>query len=117
MRVLGITRKSTYRWKNNEEKETGDKPDVEAFFYRDTGCFGVQGHPEYANCNRFQTWVLEMINELFLMSPDYEWQGREEGGKYRMKKDLIIEREGIYQESDANMKAYIEQAYSNRTEA
>jgi gamma-glutamyl-gamma-aminobutyrate hydrolase PuuD len=118
MKVIGVSHKSKERWRDNNNKETGEKPDIEAFFYRDTGCFGVQGHPEYQNNNRFQTWTLEMINELFLMNPDYEWQSRDLGGRYRMKKELLVERKVIGEEiAKNNVEEYIEQAYSGSMEA
>jgi gamma-glutamyl-gamma-aminobutyrate hydrolase PuuD len=91
MKVLAVCHESKERWLNDKVKETGPKPDIEAFFYRDTGCFGVQGHPEYAGYNKYTQWCLEQINDLFLTNPDYEWSG----SHYRMRKDLVIERTSI----------------------
>lgn len=66
----------------------GPRADVEAFFYRDTCCIGVQGHPEYAGYNFFTKWVLEQINDLILCSTDIEWRD----GQRRVKMELLEER-------------------------
>jgi hypothetical protein len=64
---------STNRWLNADEKDLKPKMDIEGFFYRDSGCFGVQGHPEYANYNKFSVWCLEQIGSLFVNSQDFCW--------------------------------------------
>jgi gamma-glutamyl-gamma-aminobutyrate hydrolase PuuD len=107
MEVLMTSQQSKTRWKNADEKEEGLKPDIEAFFYRDTGCFGVQGHPEYAGYNRFTTWVLESVQNLFLNSPDYSWE--KSGGRLRM---TTTARDAQKIAAD-----YVENAYSNSKEA
>jgi gamma-glutamyl-gamma-aminobutyrate hydrolase PuuD len=65
--------------------EEGGNKDVEAFFYRDTGCIGIQGHPEYRGYNEFTKWSLDLINQLLCENPDFEYRGK----KCRMKKDLM----------------------------
>lgn len=74
--LLTTSSKTTFRWLNADVKLKKPTMDVEAYFYRDTGCFGVQGHPEYTGYNKFTVWCLERINDLFLTSPDFEWQGK-----------------------------------------
>lgn len=90
MEILGTNGDARVRARNANPKDNviGAKADVEAFWYRDTCCFGVQGHPEYANYNFFTKWVLDYINELILCSPDIEWRG----GNRRVRQDLLVER-------------------------
>jgi putative glutamine amidotransferase len=81
MEVLLSTSQSKTRWLNKDVKETKASRDIEAFYYRDTGCFGVQGHPEYSGCPAFTVWCLKKINDLFLQSPEFTW---EENKRLRM---------------------------------
>lgn len=104
MEILATCAKSQTRWKNPKDKEEGDKPDIEAFFYRDTGCFGVQGHPEYMDYNRYTIWVLEMINDLFLTSPDFSWNPK----RLRMTPSRLTEGQA--------MQNYVENNYSGAKE-
>lgn len=68
MDVLATAKKSTRRVIDKVAWETGEAPDIEAFFYRDTACLGIQGHPEYSGYTRFAKWVLEQI-KTYLMAP------------------------------------------------
>lgn len=70
MEVLACTKQATERWLNDKEKTDNIGYDVEAFFYRDTCCLGVQGHPEYAGHPEFTKWVLDMIGEKVCFNPD-----------------------------------------------
>lgn len=91
MILLADSMKARNRWGNESEHVTGTHPDVEAFFYRDTHCLGVQGHPEYRGYHEFMKWTLDQINEYIVCSPDTELQG--EGRKYRrLKKSFLEER-------------------------
>lgn len=72
MIVLADSGKATKRWKNPTDTAHGSHMDVEAFFYRDTCCLGVQGHPEYKGYNEFMKWTLDQINELIVCNPDVE---------------------------------------------
>lgn len=76
MEVLLTANQSSVRYFDKDRKDTSAKIDVEAFYYRDTGCFGVQGHPEYSGFNKFSIWCLEQLNNLFLCSPDFVWEGK-----------------------------------------
>lgn len=77
------------RWRNPKENDMGTKIDVEAFWYRDTCCFGVQGHPEYKGYNQFAKWTLEYINELICLNPDIKVKD----GNYRLRQEFLEERE------------------------
>lgn len=63
--------------------------DVEAYFLRETCCFGVQGHPEYKGYNAFAKWYLEKIYHLIYVNPDFNWENE----RLRMKPDLLMERQ------------------------
>jgi gamma-glutamyl-gamma-aminobutyrate hydrolase PuuD len=91
MEIIGTTAKSNQRAMDNKNISVGTHCDIEAFFYRDTGCIGVQGHPEYEGYNFFTKWCLELIQELIQSSPDYAW----EGPVHRLKQDLLLERQTI----------------------
>lgn len=77
------------RWTGPGEKVTDKLVDVEAFWYRDTCCFGVQGHPEYYGYNYYARWFLEKLNELFITNPDMDW-GKSK--HRRLKTDLLEQR-------------------------
>jgi gamma-glutamyl-gamma-aminobutyrate hydrolase PuuD len=101
--LLTSANTSNIRWINADVKEKKPTIDIEAFFYRDTGCFGVQGHPEYANYNRYSVWCLEQIRDLFLNSPDFGW----DGDHFRM---TAAARDA------GQMANYVETAYSQAKE-
>lgn len=88
MDVLGVAcKQSTNRALNDKDTEAGPQDDIEAFFFRDTCCFGVQGHPEYSGYTQFQHWVLKKIQELQIENTDLHLNGR-----YRRIRPEIIER-------------------------
>jgi GMP synthase-like glutamine amidotransferase len=105
MEVL-MTTSTVCTTRHIDKDKTDKRPrlDVEAFFYRDTGCFGVQGHPEYANYNRFSVWCMETVSNLFLTSPDFTWEGK----RLRMTKEA--------RDAKAIAAAYIENAYNQTKE-
>lgn len=94
MEVIADAYKARERWKNPTDKVDGTKPDVEAFFYRDTCCFGVQGHPEYRGYYAYLQWTLNQINELIVQNPDLELRG----SYRRMKEDVMEERNARWAE-------------------
>jgi gamma-glutamyl-gamma-aminobutyrate hydrolase PuuD len=102
--LLTTSSTATTRWLDRDRKDTAAKLDIEGFYYRDTGCFGVQGHPEYAGYNKFSVWCLDQISNLFLTSPDFTWEGK----RLRMTKEAKDAKEIATQ--------YIENAYNNSTE-
>lgn len=88
MEVLATARKSNRRWYNDKKENQGPHPDIEAYFYRETCCLGIQGHPEYADYNAFAIWALNKINEYVLMNLDMEWLG----SRRRMVPELLERR-------------------------
>lgn len=89
MDLLGTSQMSTKRvGPDPETVATGLCQEVEAFFYRDTASFGVQGHPEYKGYGNFTAWTLKQIQELICSNPDMEVVGRNR----RLKKSFIHER-------------------------
>ncbi len=91
MEIIADAYKSQERWKNDKEKDTGPRTayDCEAFFYRETCSFGVQGHPEYKGYPEFRVWTLQKIEELVLRNPDLGRKGR----CLRLKDDILAMRE------------------------
>lgn len=81
---------ATERWRNSKECDKGTRADIEAFFYRDTCCIGIQGHPEYSGFNYFTKWSLELIDELVVNNLDVDWIG----GNRRIKPDILAQRQG-----------------------
>lgn len=105
MEILLTARKSSYRWHSREKRQaTGKDPDIEAFFYRDTCAFGVQGHPEYAGYHAFAKWTMDRINELVVCNPDLDWT---EKNVRRMKPELIDIREKLIEDSGDQSRASI----------
>lgn len=67
--------------------------DVEAYFIRDTCCFGVQGHPEYKGYHAFAKWYLESIYHLIYINPDMSWD--KDTQRLRMRPEILQERQLI----------------------
>jgi GMP synthase-like glutamine amidotransferase len=106
MEVLLTTgTQSSVRWLNADEKYKKPTMDIEGFFYRDTGCFGVQGHPEYADYNKFSVWCLQQVSNLFLCSPDFEWSGKR------------LQMTQTARDAEQIAAQYIENAYNQSKEA
>lgn len=97
MKVLATSPRATRRWVDDKEHVDGNKKDVEAFFYRDTHCLGIQGHPEYAGYWQFMQWSLKQIYDYICCSTDCELPRDAEGnvaGRYRrLKPDFLAQRE------------------------
>jgi gamma-glutamyl-gamma-aminobutyrate hydrolase PuuD len=88
MTILATACVSTERHIDNSEVLNGHGMDVEAFFYRDTACLGVQGHPEYDNYPYYTKWCLDLIENFVNCNPDIEYVS----GKRRIKPSLLEER-------------------------
>lgn len=86
--IIATSGDARKRWLNATDKADGAKADIEAYFYRSTCCLGVQGHPEYQGYQAYTKWVLELINQYVLCSPDIEWRD----GNRRIKLELLEER-------------------------
>jgi gamma-glutamyl-gamma-aminobutyrate hydrolase PuuD len=76
MDVIAVCSVSQKRWLDAKTYEECKRNDIEAFFYRDTCCVGVQGHPEYRGYDHYTQWCLELIYEYVVLNPDLEWQGK-----------------------------------------
>ena len=88
MQILATARESRHRWSSASSYDNGPHEDIEAVFYRETGCLGVQGHPEYKNYPGYTKWCIELIQSHFSENPDFSY----EGSVQRMKFDLIKQR-------------------------
>lgn len=75
MEIIAEAHVSDRRAINATKEEKGHKKDIEAFFYRETCCFGVQGHPEYTGYPKFTKWFLGKVNDLLIVNPDIKWTG------------------------------------------
>lgn len=94
MEVIAENNGASVRWRNPTDKVIGPLPDVEAFFYRSTCSFGVQGHPEYKGYTEFMKWTLDKLDELINQNPDLELRDRYR----RIKPDLVgMRNEGFVQ--------------------
>jgi gamma-glutamyl-gamma-aminobutyrate hydrolase PuuD len=91
MEIIATAAKSHSRALNHNNYDVGNNADIEAFWYRNSCCIGIQGHPEYEGYHYFQKWTLDLLNELVFENPDLEWQD----SVLRMKKDLLVEEKII----------------------
>lgn len=91
MDVIGWAEESTERYYSATSSNTGKAKDVEAFFYRDTCFFGVQGHPEYKGYLSFTHWCLQQIEHLIVNNPDIVLN--KDLGVYRLKPEFLKERD------------------------
>lgn len=78
------------RWTNDKNCVKGLQPDIEAFFYRDTCFFGIQGHPEYRGYNFFALWAIKKIHKYVNENPDITLIDNFR----RIKPELLAERQG-----------------------
>lgn len=88
MELVATSNKSNNRWRNPKENDIGKRAEVEAFFYSETCCFGVQGHPEYRGYNAFSKWCLDRMQDFFVNNLDIDWVG----GRRRLRKDVMAMR-------------------------
>lgn len=98
MEVLADSPKARNRWLREGINRPGHHMDVEAFWYRDTACLGIQGHPEYTGYHGFAKWACEKMDEYFIANPDIELRPIHEGSKYkyrRVKACLLEERKHV----------------------
>lgn len=92
MQVIAYMRgHSKKRWRNDKISEEFGIADVEAFYYRDTACFGVQGHPEYRNYTQYTKWCLQAIEDYIISNPDIEWRDK----SLRLKQDILDKRKPV----------------------
>jgi gamma-glutamyl-gamma-aminobutyrate hydrolase PuuD len=79
---------STKRFLDPLHSESGAQRDIEAFYYEQSGFFGVQGHPEYDGYPTFTAWTVKMVQQLFEHNEMYELRGN----LRRLKKPLLEKR-------------------------
>jgi GMP synthase-like glutamine amidotransferase len=91
-------------------RDTEKKADVEAFFYRETCSLGVQGHPEYSGYPIFTAWVMDQIDQFIHCSPDCTFVGEKDNYRYRIKPELVLERQSWPVQSSEQEQ--IEEEYS-----
>lgn len=89
MAILGTSGQTTKRWLSPTMFESGPRPDIEAFYYRDTLCIGVQGHPEYSGYNYYTKWCIDLMLKYIVENPDTEWV---KGSMRRIKSSILKER-------------------------
>jgi len=75
MEVLGYSRASRKRSITDTVTEESLIDDIEAFWFEETGFFGVQGHPEYSGYPYYSFWVCQYLDNLFNMNPRYTLKG------------------------------------------
>lgn len=92
MKVLAVAYEAEVKWLNPNLSYTGlhrcGDEDIEAFWYPETACFGVQGHPEYTGFNDYSFWFTNMIEELMIMNTDIELVNN----RRRLKQEIIHRR-------------------------
>lgn len=86
---LGVAKE---RWHNPVEVTKGSMPDIEAFFYRDTCCLGIQGHPEYSGYNMYMKWALELVKQYCIENVDI----RTINSNYRLRPEMMAERDATW---------------------
>lgn len=80
MEIIGTSASANNRWLDPKNNRQGTFADVEAFFYPETCCIGIQGHPEYRGYPKFTQWSLELVQELVCLNVNVKGLG--EGRKY-----------------------------------
>jgi GMP synthase-like glutamine amidotransferase len=86
---VGECSTSNNRWYDNNKRDAMlTTRDIEALWYPETGCFGVQGHPEYRGYEQFAAWTCDRLMDFFILNPDFELVGN----KRRMKKEVVDRR-------------------------
>ena len=69
MEIIATASKARVRHIDANKRVEGTQADVEAFFYPDTACIGIQGHPEYQGYNHFAKWSMDLIEDLICENP------------------------------------------------
>lgn len=90
MSILATSSKARNRWKNPTERVIGTHADIEAYFYRDSCCLGIQGHPEYKGYDEFTRWTIQQIEDLVANNPDIKLDETQK--VYRLKPEILASR-------------------------
>lgn len=97
MDILMDARGATVRHLDDNRKIESNMSDVEAYFYQDTLCMGVQFHPEYAGYDQCAIWTLNKIQEYIVDCPDTTNETRFR----RLRKDVLEQRSLQWEEATA----------------
>jgi gamma-glutamyl-gamma-aminobutyrate hydrolase PuuD len=87
MEVLAVAHKSRKRFVTANECEEGQIKDIEAFFYPNNCCLGIQGHPEFRGYPMFTKWVLKTIEDRII----HNHRVKLESNMYRVQKHLVLD--------------------------
>lgn len=88
MEVVAFCGRAKEKWLDPTTCESSGT-DVEALFYRETCCFGVQGHPEYSGYDDYAGWFFRALDQYINCNPDLKLID----GVRRIKPDLLKQRE------------------------
>lgn len=100
MHLIATSSRSKKRWKNELDYQTGGGCDVEAFWYADTACLGIQGHPEFRGYPRYTEWCLKQMEAFFKENPDIQCNTEDRPGHLRLSREIIIGRTEDFGESE-----------------
>lgn len=95
MVIVGECQESKAKWSTPTLCHTGvfdDMLDIEAFWYPETACFGVQGHPEYSGFDEYTAWFTNAIQDFILHNPDIELVGEGKEKVQRLKREIVDNR-------------------------
>jgi gamma-glutamyl-gamma-aminobutyrate hydrolase PuuD len=91
MEIIATSSESMNREANTKTIAKGRGLDVEAFWYANTACFGVQGHPEYFGYGRYSKWCLDTLEELICQNNDIDYFANAEGNQRRRLLPPLVE--------------------------
>jgi gamma-glutamyl-gamma-aminobutyrate hydrolase PuuD len=94
MEILATAHVSKNRWRNSLERDVGTHSDIEAFWFRETACLGVQGHPEYSGYTQYTIWCMKQLDHYLNENADLCYRANDVGtNKLRINPELLAERE------------------------
>ena len=92
MEVIAVAYESSTKHLNATmsytQLEKTDEEDIEAFWYPETACLGVQGHPEYRGYDEYTAWFIDLIDQYIIENPDISLTQ----GNRRLKPEVIDRR-------------------------
>jgi len=88
MEVIAHSGKMGLKYVEEHTIHEGDV-DIEVYFYRDTCCIGIQGHPEYRGYDKFTQWSLELIQHCICDNPDVSIIDH----RSRLRPEIVEERQ------------------------
>lgn len=105
MDVIATSVKSENRFLDNTRNDGpgntfAKTADVEAFYYGQSCCLGVQGHPEYYDYDEYAEWFIQYVFEMYNSNPDVYLNDR---NFYRHKKRYTLHKD-LQKKVDAILK-------------